>query len=553
MRNEKLRGSVKLFRCAGKGLVFAVFDDGDFGVCGVVGAHDLLYAVADGFFAVGVGGFHESVQVFQELVVVEGYGAADVDELVVGLGEAFLGHEFFLIELLAGAEAGIDDLDIHIRLEAGEADHVAGQGVDLHRRPHVEDEDLTPVGIGPGQHHKAHRLGDGHEVADDIRVGDRDGAAFLNLPLEDGDHGAVGAQDVAEADGHELGFHIAEDLAAAVAVGVLFTDVGEELREISGAALLDLGVEGLDDHLAEALGSAHDVRGVHGLVRGDQDKALTAMDHGGIGRLISSDGVVLNRLTGAVLHEGDVLVGRGMIDDLGMILLKNLEDTPAIADRADEDHEVQVRILLAQFQLDGIGVVFVDIEDNELLGIMPRNLTAELRADAPSPAGDEDDLAVDEVENLAQIRGDGLAPQKVLDGDVLEFRNGNLTRHQLIHPRQDFQLRTGLVADAEDLFSVFAGHTGHGEDNLGDMVLLGVLQDRFPPADNGNPLNGAVPFVLVVVDDADRTVTELVTGLHIANDHAARFPGTDDHDTGTCLAIAPEPGPQEEQKAEEKA
>ena len=219
----------------------------------MVGTHDFLDAFADGFFPIRVGGFHESVQVFQELVVVEGDGLADVDELVVGLGEALFGHEFFLIELLAGAEAGIDDLDVHIRFQAGEADHVAGQCVDLHRATHVEDEDLAPVGIGAGQHHEAHGLGDGHEVADDIRVGDRDGAAFLNLPLEDGDHGAVGAKDVSEADGHELGFHIAEDLAAAVAVGVLFPDVGEELREISGFPGLDLGVEGLDDHLTKAL------------------------------------------------------------------------------------------------------------------------------------------------------------------------------------------------------------------------------------------------------------------------------------------------------------
>ena len=45
---------VELFRCAGQGLVLAVFDDGDLGVCGMVGTDDLLDAFADGFFAVGV-------------------------------------------------------------------------------------------------------------------------------------------------------------------------------------------------------------------------------------------------------------------------------------------------------------------------------------------------------------------------------------------------------------------------------------------------------------------------------------------------------------------
>ena len=85
------------------------------------------------------------------------------------------------------------------------------------------------------------------------------------------------------------------------------------------------------------------------------------------------------------------------------------------------------------------------------------------------------------------------------------------------------------------------------------MVLLRVLQDRFPSADNGHALDGTVPFVGVVVDDADRTVTELVAGLHIADDHAARFAGADDHDTSAGLVIASEAGPQEEQEAEEEA
>ena len=374
-----------------------------------------------GFFFILVGRDHQLIQALEELILVKGNGLADMDQLVVGLGKAFLGHELFLIELFTGAEAGIDDLNIHIRLEAGEADHIAGQGVDLDRTPHVEDEDLAPMGIGTGQHHEAHGLRDGHEVPDDIRVGDGHGAALLNLPLENGNDRSVGTQDVAEANGDELGFHVLQVEAAFHISAGLIPQMGEQLGQVGGSAGLDLGVEGLDDHLTETLRGAHDVGGVHGLVGGDQDKALTPVDHGGVGRLIRADSVVLDGLAGAVLHEGDVLMRGGMIDDLGMILLKHLEDTPAVADGTDEDHQIQIRILLSQFQLDGVGVVFVDIEDDQLLRVVARDLTAELRADAPSPARDKDDLAVNKLEYLAQIRRNGLAPQKVLNGDVLEF------------------------------------------------------------------------------------------------------------------------------------
>ena len=519
----------------------------------MVGADDLLYAVADGFFAVGVGGFHEGFQLTQELVVVEGDGLADVDELVVGLGEALLGHELLFIELLAGSEAGIDDLDVHIRLQAGKADHVAGQGIDLHRGAHVEDEDLAPVGIGPGQHHEAHRLGDGHEVADDIRVGDRDGAAFLNLPLEDGDHGAVGAQDIAKSHSDELGLHAAEDLATAVLIHACLSQMCKQLRDFGGTAGLDLRVKGLDDHLTEALTGAHDVGGVDGLIRRDEDKALAAVDHGGVSRLIGADGVVLDRLTGTVLHEGDVLMGSGVVDNLGMVLLKDLEDTAAVADGADQGHKVQVRILFPQFQLDGVGVVFIDIEDDELLRMMTGHLAAELRADASPTACDEDNLAVDEVINFMKVRGNGLASQKVLDGDVPEFRDRDLVIHQLIHARKHFDFAAGLVADAEDFLPVLPRHTWYGEEDLRDLILLDILEDRLSPAHDGDALDGAVPFVLVIVDDADGFVIQLVRGFQVTQEHPSGFPGTDDHDAAAGLSPLPHMGAEKEQEAEQEA
>ena len=532
--------------------ILPVLDDG-LGAVGVIGAHDGSHAVTDGLFPIRIGGFHQAGELPQELVVVKADGLTDVDQLVVGLGESLLGHELLFIELLARAETGILDLDIHIRLPAGEADHVAGQGVDLHWGTHVEDEDLAPMGIGTGQHHKAHGLGDGHEIADNIRMGDRDGAALFNLLPENRNDGSVGAQDVAEADGDELGLHAAEDLAGSVAVGVLFPDVGEELGDIGRAAGLDLGVEGLDHHLADALGGAHDVGRVHGLVGGNEDKALAAMDHGGVGSLIRSDRVVLDGLTGRILHEGDVLVGRGVIDDLGMVLLKDLEHAPAVADGTDQGHEVEVRILLAQFQLDGVGVVLIDIEDNQLLRVVPRDLAAELRTDGPAAACHEDDLAVDKVIDLMKVGGDGLAAQKVLDGDVLELRDGNLAGDQLIHAGEHLDLTAGLVTDAEDFFSVLARHAGDGEEDLGDMILLDILKDGLAASHDGDALDGAVPLVGVVVDDTDGTVIHLVRGLEVAEDHSSGLAGADDHDAAAGPPLAHHVGAEEEQEAEEEA
>ena len=476
-----------------------------------------------------------------------------MDEVVIRAEEAFFRHELFLIELLARAEAGIDDFDILIGFEAAEADEVAGEGVNLHGRAHIQDEDLPASGIGAGQHDEGHGLGDRHEIADDVRVRDCDRAAVRNLLFEQGDDGAVGAQDIAEADGHKLRFHVAEDIAGAVLVRALLADVGEDLGDFSGIAGFDLRVEGLDDHLAQALGGAHDVGGVDGLVCRDEDKALAAVHHGGVGRFVGADGVVLDGLAGAVLHEGDVLVRRGMVDDVGAVGFKDIEHAAAVTHGADEGDEVEIRVLLFQLELNGVGVVFVDIEDDEHFRPVGGHLPAELGADGSTAAGDEDALAVDEVKHLAQVRLDRLAAEEVFNGNVLHVTQCDLAGGQLIEAGELLDFAARLVADAEDLFSVLRGERGDGEVDLRDFILLHIGEDIFPAADDGHTFDGAAPFVGVIVYDADGLVVDFIRGFDIMDDHAAGLPCADDHDAAGGFIRGLAPGAYEEEEAVEKA
>ena len=156
----------------------------------VIGADDFADYLSD-IILIGVRRFHEVFELSEELVRVERDGAADMDEVVFGLSESFLSHELFLVELLAGAEARIDDLDVDVGLEAAELYEVAGEGVDPDGAAHIEDEDLAAVGVGAGEHNERNRLFDRHKVTDDIGVGDGDGAALGDLTLEDRDDGAV--------------------------------------------------------------------------------------------------------------------------------------------------------------------------------------------------------------------------------------------------------------------------------------------------------------------------------------------------------------------------
>ena len=70
------------------------------------------------------------------------------DDLLRGRGlRALAGVEELLVDLLARAAGPtISIADVHVRLEPGQPDHVAGQVDDLHRVAHLEHEHLAAGG-----------------------------------------------------------------------------------------------------------------------------------------------------------------------------------------------------------------------------------------------------------------------------------------------------------------------------------------------------------------------------------------------------------------------
>ena len=128
--------------------------------------------------------------------------------------------------------------------QARQVDHRARQVGDAHRLAHVEHEHVAAARHRARLDDELRRLGDQHEVANDVRVGDRDGPAGLDLAPEQRHHRSRRAEHVAEADHRE-------DRARAAA----------QRRR-------------LEDQLGDALGGAHHVGRAHRLVGRDQDAGL---------------------------------------------------------------------------------------------------------------------------------------------------------------------------------------------------------------------------------------------------------------------------------------
>ena len=81
-------------------------------------------------------------------------------------------HEQFLVQLFAGAQTGDLDLHIYARLVTVEAYQAVGQIHDLDRLAHVQHVDAAALRKTAGLQNELRSLGDGHKVADNIRMRD---------------------------------------------------------------------------------------------------------------------------------------------------------------------------------------------------------------------------------------------------------------------------------------------------------------------------------------------------------------------------------------------
>ena len=94
--------------------------------------------------------------------------------------------------------------------------------------------------------------------------------------------------------------------------------------------------KGLDEHFADALGTAHHTGGVHSLISGKLHEPLHVVFAGAHQQIFGAQNIVLDRFCRADLPQRHMLVCCRMEHHSGMIGFKNLIQTLFIADGANE-------------------------------------------------------------------------------------------------------------------------------------------------------------------------------------------------------------------------
>ena len=331
-------------------------------------------------------------------------------------------------------------------------------------------------------------------------MGDGNGAALANLAFHQRDDASVAAEHVAEANSHALHARL-----FAVA---------------------------LDQHFGDALGCAHHVRRVDGLIRRELHEALHAVRAGGFKQIARAEHVVFDGLGRAELHQRHMLVRRRVENDLRVIQVKDLVEAMLVANRADQrDNRAILAIALAQIVHQLIRAVFVNLKDNQQLRLEPHDLAADFRTDGAAAARHHDDLAGKITRDGIGIQLHLLAGEEVGDVQLADERGrftGALIRVRRLG--EDARVAVRLVAQLEDFLHALARpQRRNGDDDLPNPVAGDELGDILRRAANRHVLNPQPLLVARVVHQNDRLAQLARVFVADVDGIRARLARADDH------------------------
>ena len=288
--------------------------------------------------------------------------------------------EQLLVQLLAGAQAGEADLDVHLGPEAGEAYHLLGEAGDGDGLAHIEDEDLAVfASLLDAERRRLedqfHRLAHGHEEALDVGVGDGDRPARLELLLEQQHDGTGRSEDVAEADGDEPG---PPPFAAAFGL----RGAGE--------------IEGLAIAFGEALGRAHDRDRVDRLVGGNLHHRHDPRRPTGVGDVARADGVDRRRFIGVGLDQRHMFERRRVEHEVRSLGGEQGFEFVSFSHVAENGRAPEAGMAPGNFEIDGVERELGMIEQRQMGRREIGDLTGEFGPDGAAGAGDHDPPAGDQ-------------------------------------------------------------------------------------------------------------------------------------------------------------
>ena len=240
--------------------------------------------------------------------------------------------------------------------------------------------------------------------------------------------------------------------------------------------------------------------------------------------------IVLDCLTRAILHKRNVLMGSSVEHKVRAVLTQYIVQAVGIPDGTNENLQIQLRMGPLQFHLDLIGVIFVNIEDDQLSGVCPGDLTAKLTADGAAAAGDHDGLAGNVAHDLIQIYLDGITAQKILGIHLAQLADADFAVDHLEDAGKHLHFAACGGADIQNFLADCRRSTGDGIDDLADLEFLHHSGNIIPVAYNGHTAQPLIQLAGIVVNDAGQVILHIIAGVEFIGQCTACITATDQHD-----------------------
>ena len=188
-----------------------------------------------------------------------------------------------------------------------------------------------------------------------------------------------------------------------------------------------------------------------------------------------------------------------------------------------------------------IGVVFIDIKNDDFLRMEIRDLPAQLRADRTAAACYQYGFPLQIPADLLHVQMNFITAKQIQNINITDRRTAFrfiVTLKKLIQSRQSFEPASRFGTDAQDILLILFICIGNGKENLINIVANSHSGNAFPAADHLDAMNPGSALGTIVVDRNHRDSLAFRSGFHIFDDHGAHFARPDYHDALKILRLS---------------
>ena len=230
-----------------------------------------------------------------------------------------------------------------------------------------------------------------------------------------------------------------------------------------------------------------------------------------------------------------MLVSCRMVDDLRMIFFKHSIDSMGISHRTDQHYQVQFRIIPLQFLLNVIGIVFINIKDDQLLRLMSCDLTAKLASDGTASSCDQHDFSRHIPHDTLHLSINGFSSQQILNLHIAELGDTDLSVYQLIDSWQYLQLAACLTADIQQFLNLSMRCRRNGDHNLINMIFLCQTTDILSVTCYQHTAQILSDLARIIIHQATHILLYELAVLQFLQQGIASLTGSHDHGVGLAF------------------